>query len=77
MQTIAGVIDQLTIVNIRIWHLIDRSKDFSLSDKERLEAHDKVVIANGQRNKLIDELDSMINNAFIVGKTNIFKKLKI
>lgn len=77
MQTIGSIIDQLSIVNIRIWHLIDQAKNQSLLDSERLKSHDQVIIANGQRNKLIDELDILINQSIKTGKCNVFEKLKL
>ena len=63
MQTIAGIIDQLIIVNLKIWHSIDCQKDKLLSDCERLKAADRVVEANFQRNNLIDELDEMFSQS--------------
>ena len=60
MQTIGSVIDQLTIANIRLWHLEDKRRDKSLSDKERLEACDMVAVVNKQRNDLMDEIDQML-----------------
>jgi hypothetical protein len=77
MQTTGSVIDQLNIVNIKIWHWIEKETDKSLSDRERLEASDKVVDLNKQRNYLIDELDEMINNAIKIGGTSIFFKNKL
>ena len=77
MQTIGSVIDQLNIVNIKIWHWIDKENDKSLSDKERLEASDKVVDLNKQRNQIIDELDVLINEAIKQGGAKIVLKNKL
>ena len=73
MQTLGSVIDQLTIANIRLWHLEDKRRDKSLSDKERLEACDMVAIVNSQRNGLIDEIDDMLSK----GDIKTFKKCKL
>ena len=77
MQTIGSVIDQLNIVNIKIWHWIEKETNKSLFDKERIEASDKVVDLNKQRNELIDEIDIMINDAIKGGKASIVLKNKI
>lgn len=76
MQTIGSVIDQLSVVNIRIWFLIDKTKDKSLSDKERVKASEQLVDVNKQRNILIDEIDYMINDAIKNGESKIFLKNK-
>ena len=73
MQTIGSVIDQLTIANIKLWHLEDKRRDKSLSDKERLKAADIVSIVNGQRNNLIDEIDELLSE----GEFKTFKKYKL
>ena len=39
-ETLGSLVDKLTVCNVRIWHLIDKHRDKSLSDKERLEAAD-------------------------------------
>lgn len=72
METLGSLIDKLSIVNIRLWHLEDKRRDKSLSDKERLEAADTVSEANSQRNQLIDEIDKMAAE----GNFKEFKKLK-
>lgn len=77
MQTIGSVIDQLNIVNIKIWHWIEKEMDKSLPDKERIEASDKVVDLNKQRNELIDELDILINEAIKNEKVKIVLKNKL
>jgi hypothetical protein len=73
MQTIGGVVDQLTIANIRLWHLEDKRRDKSLPDSERLKACDMVAVVNSQRNELIDEIDQMLAD----GKFKTFKKCKM
>ena len=72
METLGSLTDKLTIVNIRLWHLEDKRRDKSLSDKERLKACDTVSEANSQRNDLIDEIDEMAAK----GSFKQFKKLK-
>lgn len=77
MQTIGSVIDQLNVANIKIWHWIDKQNDKSLSDKERVGATESVVGMNSQRNQLIDELDSLINEAIQNGEAKIMLKNKL
>jgi hypothetical protein len=77
MQTIAGVVDQLIVANIRIWHLIDRQRSEDLSQEIRLDAALKVDKVNQQRNGLIDELDKMIDNAIQKGTAPKFEKNKL
>jgi len=72
MQTAGSVIDQLTIANIRLWHLEDTRRDKTLPDAERLKACDMVSVVNGQRNSLIDEIDQMLAD----GDFKTFKKCK-
>ena len=72
METPGSIIDKLTIANIRLWHLEDKRRDKSLSDKVRLKACDDVSIVNGQRNDLIDEFDQMLAD----GDFKTFKKCK-
>ena len=73
MQTLGSVIDQLTIANIRLWHLEDQRRDKSLSDEERLKAADTVEIVNSQRNSLIDEIEQIVSE----GDFKTFKKCKL
>jgi hypothetical protein len=73
MQTIGSVVDQLTIANIRLWHLEDIRRDKSLPDSKRLEACDKVSVVNSQRNQLIDEIDKMLAE----GNFKTFEKCKL
>ena len=78
MQTIGSVIDQLIVVNLKIWHSIEIQENVSsVEDVERLDAADRIISANRQRNFLIDELDRMINLSIKNGKSEVFEKLKM
>lgn len=63
METLGSLVDKLSIVNIRLWHLEDTRRDSSLSGKKRLKAADAVSVANSQRNQLIDEIDEYLGKA--------------
>lgn len=77
METLGSLVDKLTIVNIRLWHLEDRRRDRTLVDAERLRAADMVSDANAQRNALIDELDQLLETAITNGHAPQSRKLKL
>jgi len=55
-----NLIDQLGIVNLKIWHLEELKRDKSKTDKDVADATRKTNILNIQRNDLIQELDEML-----------------
>lgn len=61
METIGSKIDQLTIVNIRIWMAEDIKRDKKATDKQIADATRITNIANQQRNDLIQEIDEALN----------------
>ena len=74
-ETLGSLVDKLTVCNVRIWHLIDKHRDKSLSDKERLEAADAADRVNGQRSRLIDEIDNFLADA-VAGKVGVLRDPK-
>jgi hypothetical protein len=58
-STIGNLIDQLTVVNLRIWAFED-IKRISDDDHAIAEATRKTNVLNQQRNDLIQEIDSLI-----------------
>ena len=60
-KTIGQLIDELSIVNIKIWMAEDIKRDSSASDKQIADATRKTNIANQQRNDLIQAIDEEIN----------------
>jgi hypothetical protein len=77
METIGSLVDKLSIVNIRLWHLEDKRRDLSLLDKDRLEAADMVSVVNKERNSLIDEIDVLLNDYIVTNKVKISLKNKM
>jgi len=78
MDTLGALVDKLSIVNIRLWHLEDIRRDQDLSDKKRLKAADAVSVANSQRNQLIDEVDEYLAKALADPEFHrTFNKLKM
>lgn len=59
--TIGNLIDQLSIVNQRIWQLEDRRRDPTSSDKEIAEVAKKINLSNTLRNDLIEAIDIEMN----------------
>lgn len=68
MITIGNLIDQLTIVNIRIWMAEDIKRNKEASDKEIANATKLTNIANQQRNDLIQEIDEKLNHMAQTGE---------
>jgi uncharacterized hydantoinase/oxoprolinase family protein len=68
MNTVANLMDQLTIVNIRIWMAEDIKRNKTATDKEIADATRLTNIANQQRNDLIQEIDEKINHMIKTGE---------
>lgn len=67
METIANLIDKLTIVNLRIWMAEDIKRDPDASDEKIVKATKLTNIANVQRNDLIQEIDEKLNEMVSTG----------
>lgn len=74
-ETLGSLIDKLTVCNVRIWHLIDKHRDLSLPDSERLAAADAADRVNGQRSRLIDEIDALFEAA-VKGEVKVLRDPK-
>ena len=59
--TIGNLVDQLSIVNIRIWMLEDVKRGSKASDKDIAEATRKTNALNTHRNMLIEAIDAGLN----------------
>jgi methyl-accepting chemotaxis protein len=68
MDTIANLIDKLTICNIRIWMAEDIKRNKNASDEEIAKATKLTNIANQQRNDLIQEIDEGLNKMVETGE---------
>lgn len=55
--TLGNLIDQLSIINIRIWMLEDIKRNLKASDKEIADATRRVNKLNVERNMLIEAID--------------------
>lgn len=65
--TIGNLIDQLTIVNIRIWMAEDIKRNPDATDEEIAKATKLTNVANQQRNDLIQAIDEEINKLITSG----------
>jgi hypothetical protein len=66
--TIGNLIDQLSIVNIKIWMAEDVKRDPKATDADIAKATRTTNIANQQRNDLIQAIDEEMN-AIAKGET--------
>ena len=66
--TIGNLIDQLSIVNIKIWMAEDIKRDNKATDADIAKATRTTNIANQQRNDLIQAIDEEMN-AIAKGET--------
>lgn len=66
--SIGNLIDQLTIVNIRIWMAEDIKRKPDATDEEIAKACKITNVANQQRNDLIQAIDEAVNEMVVSGK---------
>ena len=61
MDTVGSLIDKLTVVNIKIFHLVDIIEDANSNDLEVANAARKAQALNRERSKLINEINESLN----------------
>lgn len=62
------MMDQLSIVNIKIWFAENTKRDPEATDKEIADATRITNMANQQRNDLIQEIDEQLNHMVKTGE---------
>jgi uncharacterized membrane protein len=67
-DTIGNLLDQLSIVNIKIWMAENVKRDKKATDKQIADATRLTNIANQQRNDLIQEIDERLNHMIETGE---------
>jgi hypothetical protein len=67
METIANLIDKLTITNTRIWMAEDIKRDKNATDKQIADATRVTNVANSMRTDLIQEIDEKLNELISTG----------
>ena len=76
METLGTLIDKLSIINIKIWHIHDiiySSKD----DKIVAQKAKELLMVNAERNKLIEEIDLKFKKSLEKGEAEIFFRGKL
>lgn len=68
METLGNFIDQLSIVNIKIYFCENTKRDPGASDAQIAEATRKTNIFNKLRNDLIEQIDVKINHMVSTGE---------
>lgn len=74
--TIGNLIDQLSIVNLRIWMAEDIKRDPQATDKQIADACRLTNKANQTRNDLIEAIDKYFGKETGQGSTKIYGKEK-
>ncbi len=73
-MTIGDMIDQLTIANIKLWHIEDERREFTKAehiDNTRAKTLlDKVALVNQERNNLIDKINAALRVLVDKSKNN-------
>lgn len=67
-KTIGNLIDELSIVNIRIWVSEDTKRNPNATDEEIAKACKITNVANQYRTDLIQAIDEQINELIVSGK---------
>ena len=77
-ETIAGLVDRLTIVNLKLWAVQARVHQ-AARDREGLDADtvQKLASLNLDRNRLMAELDTAIDVAIRAGRAEVDPRVKI
>jgi len=85
MITLGKLVDELTVVNLKIWHLEDVKRDAEADDTAVANATRKTNVLNGERNNLIETIDQLIADYIgyrkkpevsSVGSTKVYGKQK-
>ena len=69
MNTLGKLVDELTVVNLKIWHLEDVKRDAEADDTAVANATRKTNVLNGERNNLIEEIDQLVADYIAYRKT--------
>jgi uncharacterized protein DUF4254 len=62
------MMDQLSVVNLKIWMAEDKKRDLNASDTEIANATRLTNVANQQRNDLIQSIDEELNHMVKTGE---------
>jgi hypothetical protein len=62
METVGSLIDKITILNLKIYHMTEQVRSKVYDEKHCENCQEKLAILNNQRNDLVVELDSLITD---------------
>jgi hypothetical protein len=66
-ETVGGLIDKITISNLKLWHLEDEVRRTDVDNDYVVKVKRNIDIMNQQRNDLVEELDDLLGD-YIEGK---------
>jgi len=77
-ETVGSLVDKITIMNLKLWHLEDEARRTDVDDSHIAAVKRKIDVANLQRNDLIEELDTLVAD-FLTGEKvpKVYKQLKM
>jgi len=77
-ETVGSLVDKITIMNLKLWHLEDEARRTDVDDSHIAEVKRRIDVANLQRNDLIEELDVLMAD-FLTGEKapKVYKQLKM
>ncbi len=77
-ETVGSLVDKISIMNLKLWHLEDEARRTDVDDSHIAEVKRRIDVANLQRNDLIEELDVLMAD-FLTGEKapKVYKQLKM
>jgi cell division protein FtsB len=61
MDTVGSLVDKLSIINLKLWHLEEIAHEKGAVDKVVADAKRKIDVLNKQRHSLIGEIDKRVD----------------
>jgi hypothetical protein len=85
LDTIGSLVDKLSIVNLKLWHVQDwvhksesmTTAEFCANSKEGHEKVKQLAALNKQRNALMTEIDRTVHEAIVAGKSKVEERIKL
>lgn len=78
METLGALVDKLTIVNLKLWHVQDRVYAAEKAGQGLdAETTKKLTVLNLERSQLITEVDQLLDRAVRSGQAPVDYRVKI
>jgi hypothetical protein len=86
VETLGGLVDQLSIINLKLWHEQDKVMRYAQETLEQFQEHPieelhgnykKVHELNMRRNRLMTEIDSCFALGVMLGKAEVDPRTKV